>query len=253
MLMFKLRKEKVMYKIFTTVSVIAIMGATSAFAQDVTDAPKEAYKNIKSFVFGKDPEKLEVTNLTIDPRATASHVIGKPIYNNEERVGTVKDIILDNNGKAVMVVVADGEIFGLGKLVAFEYSDMVKVNNNDNVMMTLTEDVIDQAAEFSYEQNNSGSKVRVIPSNGYSLNALLDGELTDIQGKTLAQIDDVSLKDGKADHLILGFDKILGIGGEKVAIKYDPSHVVMDDNEYDFQLTSAENVQFNNYKKTVTK
>lgn len=241
-----------MYKIFTTVSVIAIMATTSVLAQEPADTSKETYKEIKSFVFGKNSEKLKISDLKIDQRTTAGHVIGKPIYNNDERVGTIKDIILDRDGKAVMVIVADGEIFGLGKLVAFKYSDMVKVNNDDNVMMTLTEDVIDQAAEFSYEQNNSGSKVRVIPNNGYSLNALLDGELTDIQGNTLAQIDDVSLKDGKADHLILGFDKVLGLGGKQVAISYNPAQIVMDDDEYDFQLTSAENVQFTNYKKTVT-
>ena len=225
--------------------------AVSGAAHDAAEATKDAYQDIKATILGDDTATVEMTHIVISTRSTANGIIGKPVHNGSERVGTIDDIILDSNGKAVMVVVADGDFFGMGKLAAFDYGSMVKVMADGDVIMPLTEGAIDQAAEFSYNREDSGDNVRIIPSNGYSAKALLDGQLIDTKGETLAEIDDIHFRSGMASQLVVGFDKTLGLGGEKAAIGFNNTTVVRDGDDYDFQLSANKAVQFESYKKAV--
>ncbi|TNE36514.1 MAG: PRC-barrel domain containing protein, partial [Alphaproteobacteria bacterium] len=137
--------------------------AVSNAADDATDATKEAYHDVKAFIFDKDSGKLDVSKVRINDRATADAMINTPVYNDNERVGVVKDIILNQDGKPVMVVIGDGDFFGLGKLAAFDYnSNMIRTNADGDFVMPLTEKSIDNAAEFSYDRKNTGDNVRVI-------------------------------------------------------------------------------------------
>ena len=221
-------------------------------ANDVADATERTYNDIKASLLSDDTDNMEIQNVAINTQSTASGMIGQPVINNGERVGKIRDIIVDGSGTPTMVIVGDGDFFGLGKLAAFDYSTITGTNSEGDVIAPLTENAISQAAEFSYEPENENGNIRVIPSNGYSVAKLLDGQLVDSQGETLAQIEDIQFQGGSAAHLVVSFDQVLGLGGKNAAISYDTATVIKDGDEYDFQVSADKAVQFENFKKTST-
>lgn len=262
-------------KILTTVSVLALMTAAPAYAdnsnnnqpsktnsvsedvnhawEDIKDDTSEAYKEIKAFFINED-RNIKPTTVTYDERHTATGMIGRPVYNGaNERVGTVKDIIVNAQGNAEMVVIADGEFPGFsGKLAVFDYSVISRQNKDGDVIAPLSEESINRAAEFSYDRNERGEKVRVIPDRGYSVSRLLAGQLLNPQGKNVAEIDNVTFRNGKASELVVGFDKILGMGGKNAAMDFDVANLVREGDELDVRLTANQAAQFESYKKTAT-
>lgn len=220
-------------------------------AEEISNATKEKYREIKASLIDKS-DGTKFSTIVIDPRMTADGMINSMVYNgNGERVAKVHDIILDDQGKAIMIVVSDGEFIGLGKKAAFDYSAITRVNADGDVIMPLTEEMINNAVEFSYDKKDEGGKVRVIPNNGFSAAKLLDGKLVDQNKKTVAQIDNISFRSGKANQLIVGFDKILGMGGEKAALAYNDVKMIPDGDGYDYQLDATQAAHFEAFKKSV--
>lgn len=226
--------------------------AVSEAAEDVSDATKETYESIKASLIDEDSHSDTVT---IDSRMTASGMIGQPVRNaKNENIATIHDIILDQNGDAQMVVVADGGVFGLGsKYVAFDYSLVSQRQKDGDVIMPITQETLDKAAAFSYDLKDKSDKTRVIPASGISVAELLKGDVVDQENKSIANIDNVSFRNGQASQVILGFDKVLGLGGSKAAMNFDDVTLVrQDDQSFDFRLSSNQAAQFESYKKTAT-
>lgn len=219
----------------------------SEVAKDISGTTKEVYEDIRSALNGK---KSDVeTSVTIEHRTTAAGMIGQPVYNAKaQRVAMVKDIIVNRDGEATMVVLADGGWIGLGKLAAFDYKIMTQTNAQGDIIAPLTEDMMDNAAAFSYDRDASDGKVRVIPKNGYSVAALLDSHIVDPAYQTMADVDNISFQNAKADHLIISFGKTLGLGGMQVAMGFDDPTLVVHDGKPVFQLNADKAKQFSAYK-----
>lgn len=261
--------------VLTTVSAIALMTCLPAMAEmkagagasvsanaggDLAQDAKEAWKAIKKEAAETYQDIKAVfidqnnQTVVINTRHTATGMIGKPVYNaKDERVGTVKDVIVDADGNADMVVIADGEFPGFdGKLVAFDYDMISRQDKDGDVIAAMSEGTIERAAEFSYDMSaTADGKVRVIPDRGYSVAKLLSGKLVDPQGDEVADIEDISFKNDKAAYLIVGFDKTLGLGGKTAALNYDATRIVSKGDEIDFKLTAKQADRFEAYKKTV--
>jgi sporulation protein YlmC with PRC-barrel domain len=268
-------------KILTTASVLALMVSSPALAdntttntnvkaetttsgsvstdakaawKDLKDDTAEAYESVKAVFIGEDPA-VKPAQVVIDTRHTAGGMIGRGVYNEaKERIGTVKDIIVDADGAAKMIVIADGEFPGFdGKLVAFDYGIISRQNADGDVIAPISETSMDKAAEFSYDLEDAGSSgIRVIPTGGFSVARLLDGDLVNPKGESVAAIDNISFKNGKADQLIVGFDKVLGLGGKNAVLDYNGANLVRNNGELDFQLSEGHAAQFEAYKKTAT-
>ncbi|WP_340151172.1 PRC-barrel domain-containing protein [uncultured Sneathiella sp.] len=273
-------------KILATASIIALMSAAPAFAEtaktedsttkevtqevkegwdktkeavketakETTEATKEAYRDMKEFVFNEKDDMLDIKDVQVDPRTMATNIIGEPAYNSaEERVGVIQDVILDQDGKAVLIVIGDGDFFGMGKLAAFDYDSMVRMNADGDVIMPISEDAIERATEFTYEKDDASSdQVRMIPSSGYSVEKLLDAKLVNVEGESMGDVEDITFKDGKASQLIVGVDKILGLGGEELSLPYDTAKVVQVEDDYEYQLTAKKASLISNYKSSST-
>lgn len=221
-------------------------------AEDASEATKEAYRDFKAFVFSENEDKLDIEEVKIDPRTTATGIIGEPVYNfKDERVGVVKDIIIDQDGKATTVIIGDGDFFGSGKLAAFDYDAMVKTNADGDLVMPLTEETIERAAEFSFDRGENGENVQMMADNAYNVEKLLDAQLVNAKGETMGEIDDITFKDGQASQLIVGFDKILGFGGEEVSLAYDDAKLVRTDDEYKYTLTEKKALLITNHKSAI--
>jgi sporulation protein YlmC with PRC-barrel domain len=229
----------------------------SEAAENVSEATKETYNDIKAAVLGDEAHTGDKFDYkTISQKQTASSLIGQPVVNgSKERVGTVKDIILDANGKASLIVVSDGEWITTGqKLAAFDYDSIIRRNADGDVVMPLTEQTMTNVAAFSYDAKDADEKTRVIPANGYSVAEIMDGDVVNPEKKSVASVDDVTISNGQAQELVIGFDKILGLGGKKAVVDYDNVKMVSnaDKTDLDFQLTAKQAAQFESYKKTAT-
>lgn len=223
--------------------------AVSDTAKDISDATGKAYDDIKA-TFLSDDENADITSVTINEKMTAEGMIGQPVYNaSGERVAKIHDIILDSNGDAKMVILADGDFTGLGKNVAFDYDVITQRSAEGDIVAPLTEEMIDAAAAFSYDPDDYSETVRIIPQNGYSVAELLDGDLVDTQGKKVGDVENISIRNGEADRIIVGFDKLLGLGGEKAALNYDAVDLVSKENKTHFKLSANQALKFETFKK----
>jgi sporulation protein YlmC with PRC-barrel domain len=224
--------------------------AVSDAANDVAEATEDTYESIKATVVGSK-KGSPASTITVDMRMTADGMLGKPVYNeNGDRVAKIQDIILNKDGDAMMIVMADGAFTGLGKNVAFDYSVITRQTAEGDLIVALTEEMIDNAASFSYDQDDYSEDVRVIPSNGYSTAKLLDGALVNPKGEKLADIDNISFKNGEADQLIVGFDKTLGLGGEKAALAYNDVELAKDGETLNFKISASQETQFEAFKNS---
>jgi uncharacterized protein YrrD len=229
--------------------------ATSKAADKTAKAAEDAYEDIKATFI--DEDKTSSDSVTINARGTAQGMIGQPVLNTSgEKIATVKDIILNKSGKAELVVLADGGFMGIGsKLAAFDYNLVSQRHSDGDVIMPISQETLDKVTPFSYEAKDAekDAKTRVIPADGISVAELLDGQVLDTEKKSVAEIDNISFSNGEASQIIIGFDKTLGLGGEKAAVGFDNVNVVREDeDEIDVQLSAKQAANFESFKKTAT-
>lgn len=234
--------------------------AVSEAASDVDTASRDAYEEVKYTFFGNEVPDSGVV-ITVNPQATARGMLGGPVVNTKgERIGTLRDIILDNGGQAVIAVVSDARFIDVGaKEAAFDYALVMRQNQNGDIVMPLTEEVIENARSFSYEAA-TGENIVTPPADGYSVEELMDAEILNDNGNTVAHVDNIVFRNGRADNLIVGFDKVLGMGGEKAALAFADVRAVRevddDSDDYgddvDFQLTAAQSARFETFKGSVS-
>lgn len=253
------------HKILATVSIIALMGvsfpvlaqtaktqtqinAETGTTNSISQDASTAYENVKAMFIGRKASD-ESTPVVIDSRHTASGIIGQTVYNEKrENVAKVTDIILERNGKAAMVVVSGGA-FNMGKETAFDFGAITRVDKEGDVIMPITQNTIDNAAAFSYDRADRGNATtRVIPDNGYSASRLLKGRILNQAGESIADVDNISFKNGTANQLVVGYDKTFGFGGKKAVLNYGDTKIIRNGDSLDFQLSEEQSTMLMRHK-----
>lgn len=220
--------------------------------EDTKDAVAKAADDVEYTLFGKEPKGVETS---ITAGATASGLLNKPVNGtNNERIGTLRDIIVDGKGNAKMAIVSDSEVLNVGKEAAFDYGLVLRHNADGDVIMPLTEESMKNARRFSYDAKDAGKEgVTTIPSGSYSIDKLLEANVVNAKGDKVASVDNVTFRNGRADALIVGFDKVMGVGGEKAALSFpDVKMISKGDGKVEFQLTAAQAAQFETFKQSAS-
>ncbi len=229
----------------------------SEAADKAADATKDAYESIKATLVDKDYKAESAQTVTIDSRTTANGIIGQPVFNTKnKKIATVHDIILDEKGNATHVILADGGFMGVGsKYAAFDYGRVSQRGPNGDVIMPLSEETLKKAANFSYDAADAGKPdVQVIPAGSLSVATLLGGQLVNPANETVAQVDNISFQNGAARQVIVAFDQMLGVGGDKAVVAFGDVKVLRQDEagkNVDFQLSAAEATQFEAHRNSV--
>ena len=139
-----------------TAAVAAILMATSplAYAQ-VSNAPSER-------VAVANPTGTEIQ---LD-QVRASKMIGSSVYDVQNRdIGSVKDLIIDKDGRIAAAVVDVGTFLGMGgKYVAVPPS-AIKTDNN-RLTLDMTKEQLQQAQAYNLENPNTGSGSSTSPVTG---------------------------------------------------------------------------------------
>lgn len=96
----------------------------------------------------------------------ASKIIGANVYDRDnQKVGTVYDLILDRDGRVADVVVDVGSVLGIGgKNVAVKMSD-IKTDSN-RLTLNETKQQLQEAANYQVEDRDTGAGTSPSPVTG---------------------------------------------------------------------------------------
>jgi sporulation protein YlmC with PRC-barrel domain len=144
-------------KVSTAVAFAAIMSAMmpTAYAQTHTMPVTPA-------LMTDAPSALSIQANQI----RASKIIGSTVYDAQNRdIGSVRDLVLDRDGRVADVVVDVGSFLGVGgKYVAVRLSDIN--SNNNRLTLDRTKEQLQQMAEYRLEDPNTGAGTTTAPVTG---------------------------------------------------------------------------------------
>lgn len=232
-------------KILAAVAATALFLADPASAQGQSaEAPIAANQTAGSVEMQPTQDAPAFAVQTLTPQLTAAAIIGQPLYNSaNQKIGTVRDIILDQSGKAETIVVSNAIIPGFeSAFTAFDYNSVAAQSVDGSVILALPDQALKQARIFEYGEGNQP----VTP--GYSTAQILDAELFNPQNESVAQIDNISLVNGQAKDLIIAFDQVLGFGGKKATMDFQSAKIINESEGVSFQLSAAQASQLENFK-----
>lgn len=211
-------------------------------AEKTQKAVKEAYSDVKAY-FSDDKDVKAVTSVNVLDRITADEIVGRKVQNPKgEDIGKIEDILVSADGDAEAVIINDGGVLGLGgKMAAFDYDVIEGISADKNVVVKLSEENIKNAKAYDPEKPMAGR---------YSIDKIMDAKVVDAKGKKLADVDTVAFDGDDADYLVVTFDKILGMGGDKAALNLDALKLTDNKGNYTFTLNEQQSAQFENYKET---
>lgn len=148
-----------MLKIPTVLTFAAILAAAAPLASAQTNPNMERHAAVNT--------TSTMTGEAIQPdQIRASKMIGSSVYDQQNRkIGSVRDLILNKDGTVADVVVDVGATLGMGgKDVAIRMSD-IKTDNN-RLTLDLTKEQLQRLAEFRLENRNTGAGTSTSPVHG---------------------------------------------------------------------------------------
>jgi hypothetical protein len=111
---------------------------------------------------------------TVDTDRLASKIIGQPVYDgagdDANTLGSIKDLVLDENGQVAAVVIGVGGFLGIGeKQVAVDFSALqfqVAADNTERYVLQATKDQLTQAPDFKTVDDNPADTGAQTDTNG---------------------------------------------------------------------------------------
>lgn len=104
---------------------------------------------------------------TIGPnQLRASKFIGSSVYDqNNEKIGSVEDLVLNKDGRAALAVVDVGSFLGVGgKDVAVSLNEIK--TNNDRLTLDRTKQQLQAAPSYTLDDRNTGAGSSASPVTG---------------------------------------------------------------------------------------
>jgi len=95
---------------------------------------------------------LAIASVTSAGGTRASKVIGAAVYNKaNQEIGTVDDVILDQQAKAQLAVISVGGVLGVGgRLVAEPYDSLQRGGDGKLLLPNATKEALNKLPSFTY-------------------------------------------------------------------------------------------------------
>ena len=161
-----------MLKVPTIVTFAAILGATAPLASAQTNTNMERPAAVTQT--NPHTERNAAVNSTSTmagdaiqaDQIRASKMLGSSVYDQQNRkIGSVKDLVLNKDGSVVDVVIDVGSTLGMGgKDVAIRMSD-IKTDNN-RLTLDRTKEQLQSMAEYRLENRSTGAGTSTSPVHG---------------------------------------------------------------------------------------
>jgi sporulation protein YlmC with PRC-barrel domain len=136
---------------------------TAAFAAIIAAAAPAAYAQTHPTT----ETRVAVTSNIIQPdEVRASKMIGSAVYDVQNRnIGSVKDLVLNRDGRVDAVVIDVGAFLGMGgKYVAVPITD-IKTDNN-RLTLDRAKEQLQQMAAYDLENPDTGAGKSTAPATG---------------------------------------------------------------------------------------
>ena len=216
------------HKLLMATTALVMMGATPALATTSDMGTQNHSPRVVNDQDG-DIDYPNRNTVKLNSRATAAGIIGEAIYDTAgDAIATVDDILLDSEGNAELVVLADGEWFGMGKHVVFDYNMITTETANGDMMASVTEELIDDSRSFSYVATNDMDDVEM-PDDYVRVSEILEGSLLNPENESVADVTNLTLKNGQANKIVVDVDENLSVTAHHVAMDFDALRMVQDD------------------------
>lgn len=171
-------------------------------------------------------------------RHSVRDVVGSDVLGRKgQYAGKIHDIIVHKEtGKARAIVVnEDGSSRYERDLTALRFKRVMKQQTDGDVMMTITEEKIEDKPDFAYSSLED--------TNFVSLRHLHDGQLLDFEGNVTGQIDAVIYENAKAQNIYFTLRPILAREGvSKFHLPFDEINIIESADGYDIKLTREQTV-----------
>jgi sporulation protein YlmC with PRC-barrel domain len=215
-------------------------------------AVADAAEKIRDMMAEKDSSGA-YSMVTINMNTSAAGMIGQQVHNaKNEQVAKVEDILINSYGNAAQIILTNGGFLGVGnKLVAVDFALVYMRNGDSDVIVPITEETIKNMVPFAYEASEVKDGVRTIPTGYLSAKAMLEGHLFDGRGTKVGAIENVSLRGGRANQVVVSYNTTLGIGGNKLAVSYDQLQKMGHGSVVDFKLNDPLTARFEAFTKAV--
>jgi sporulation protein YlmC with PRC-barrel domain len=163
------KEEIVSKKTMTAAFALMLAAALPAYAQTSSTSPSSTSPSSTS---PSSMSNSHVTATQLQPgQMRATQLDGATVYDTRnQKVGDVKDIILDRDGKVAAVVIDVGAFLGIGgKNVAVSMNDLkITQDSNSNrprVAVDMTKDQLKAAQVFDLNGRNTSSGTTTPPAN----------------------------------------------------------------------------------------
>ena len=149
-------------------TVDAVNNAADAAANAVKDAAnatgnavKDAAASANDTLAKRQPWEISAGYVAVDTDNLVSHLVGKPIFSSDgddaENIGNVSDLVFDNHGQIVAVVVGVGGFLGIGeKSVAVDFNALkftLAADNTERWVVPTTSEALTAAPDFVWKDD----------------------------------------------------------------------------------------------------
>ncbi|GEM_PF-2039407 len=224
---------------------------TTEAARNMATATEAGAETLTAAVIDEGSASAKMEQLAIDTRMTVKGMLDQSVYNtNGETIGNVDDIILGQNGEVKSVVVSHGGFLGLGEeKSAFDYGVIMRKQADGDVIVPVSPEQIEQAPVFVYEQADADPEknAQVMAESDLRASVLLGSDVRNPEGETVAKVDNITLQNGEATHLIVGIDKALGTSDEKAALDFAKTMKTRSGDDIQLQMSEGQAAQFEKF------
>lgn len=221
-------------------------------ADTAADKAEGAFETVRAAVLDGEAGS-EPTYMTVESSMTVKGMLDQAVYNTEgETIGNIDDIILSENGEVKSVVIAHGGFLGLGEeRAAFDYNLVMSQQAEGDVVIPVSPEAVEQATPFAYNQEDASAdqNVQVMAATDIRASQMIDADITNPQGETVAQVDNITLKNGEAERLIVKVDDAKDASAERAAFEFADITKSSTEDGVQLQLTDAQAQQLAAFAK----
>lgn len=171
--------------------------AVSNAAVSAAETAEAAYQEASNWI----DTQTDIDTYMDDPmRMSGVDMMGMPVYNqSDEQIGSVADVVLNQNGDVDQVVIEHGGVMGIGSeqtAVSYNALDM-RTGNQSGLETEMTQDQMASVPAFRESQLTQGM---------YLASNLIDSNVVNEDLQAMASVENIIFEDGEASKLVVSFN-----------------------------------------------
>ena len=170
---------------------------------------------------------------TVTYKNSLSNIVGSDVFGNKGEVaGEVFDIIVHKKTGQAQAIIINDDSTNARSLSAVGFKQVLKQNEEGDVTLTVSEDIVKKEPAFDYSSLEN--------TNYVSLRNLQDGQLLDYEGKVAGQIDGIIYENAEVQNIYFTLRPILVQNNAQNAstfqLPFKEINIIKNNDGYDIKL-----------------